>query len=155
MTDTATVADKFKLAFYEAARDLMAADIDTQYVYVTFGAPGTYDPEDLVSFLDIASEQETATIGNRSREETLTLTVAISCFRGGGQDSELVASARAYDILRRLEQYVRKTDTTLGGVVRHCFLVGHDSTGATDPASIDKGRVIEIMARFRAVARIT
>lgn len=151
----ATNADQFKTKFFEGVRDLMAGDEETPYVMVTFGAPGTYEPEDIVSFLAVTSEQQTATLGNRSREETLEITVAVSCFRGGGQEQEAVTSARAYQLLRMVEYYARKTDTTIGGTVRDCFLVGHDSFGQTDPQYLEKGRVTEITARFQAHARIT
>lgn len=152
---TSTAADEFKLKFYEATRDLMAEDPDTQYVMVTYGMPGTFEPDDLVSILDVKADQEPMTMGNRGREETLTLRVEISCFRGGGAEQELVCAQRAYQILRMIEHYFRKTDTTVGGTVRHCFLEGHDSQGQSDPQLLDKGRVIEISARFLAQARIT
>ncbi len=151
----ATAADEFKLAFFEAARDLMAADPDTEHVLVTYGWPGTFEPEDLVSFLGVTSEQEAASISRRSRDETLTLEVSISCYRGGGQDMEQVSARRAYQLLRMLDTFARVTDTTVGGTVMWCFLVGHESSGHTDPALIEQGRTNEIVARFSARARIT
>jgi hypothetical protein len=151
----ATAADEFKLAFFETIRDLMATDPDTPHVLVTYGAPGTFEPEDLVSFLGIESNQDPATIGNRSREEALTIEVSISCWRGGGQDMELVCAQRAYQLLRMIETQVRVTDTTVSGTVRHCFLVSHESSGATDLQFLETGRVIEITARFAARTRIT
>lgn len=152
---SATAADEFKTKFYEGIRDLFTGDEETPYVLVTFGAPGTYEPDDIVSFLAVTSEQNAATFGNRGREETLEITVAISCFRGGGQEQEQVTSARAYQLLRMIEFWARKTDTTIGGTVRDCFLIGHDSSGQTDPQYLEKGRVTEITARFLAHARIT
>jgi len=153
---TATAADEFKLAFFEAVRDLMAADADTPHVYVTYGHPGTFEPEDLVSFGRLTSSQDPATIGtNRSREEALTLEVQISCWRGGGVEVEQVCAQRAYQLLRMIETYARQTDTTIGGTVRHCFLVAHESEGQTDPGSLEQGRVIDITARFLARVRIT
>lgn len=151
----ATAADEFKLKFFEGARDLMAADPATREVAVTYGAPGSLDPEDIVSFLDVRSDQSAATIGQRARDEDLEITVAISCFRGGLEDMELVCARRAYQLLRMLDYYVRKTDTTLGGTVLWCFSLGHESAGQTDPQLISQGRVIEITARFLAKARIT
>lgn len=152
---TATAADDFKYAFFEAATELMAADPDTAEVLVSYGAPGSLDPEDVVAFLDVTSEQQAATIGQRSRDEDLTVTVAISCFRGGLEDQELVCGRRAYQLLRMLDYHVRKTDTSVGGTVLWCFLQGHESTGQTDPQLLQQGRVIEITARFLARARIT
>lgn len=151
----ATAADEFKLAFFNAATDLMAGDPDTENVVVTYGWPGSFAPDDLISFLGVTSEQDAATMGRRSRDETLELTVSISCFRGGGQDMELVTAQRAYQLLRMLETYCRTTDTTVGGTVMWCFLTGHESAGHTDPALIEDGRTNEIVARFTARARIT
>jgi hypothetical protein len=153
---TATNADAFKLAFYEAIVALFANDPDKDTVLVTFGAPGTYAPNDIVSFLDITADQEVATLGsNRGRDEQIDLTVSISSVVHGGQEAELLAHERAYGLLRALEYYVRRTDTSVGGTVRHCFLVRHGSSGQTDPALIAQGRVTEIVATFRAVARVT
>lgn len=152
---TATAADEFKLKFFEAVKALMAAGADTPNVLVTYGAPANLDPEDIVSFLGVTSEQNAVTMGNRGRDEDLTLEIAISCFRGGGEEMELVCGSRAYQLLRMIENQVRKTDTTVGGTVLWCFLQGHESSGQTDPTLIQEGRVIEITARFLARARIT
>lgn len=156
MTSTATAADEFKSNFYEAAKDLMAQDPDTPYVHVCYGTPATFEPEDIISFTSVSSDQTDGPIStNRAREETLTLEVVISCWRGGGQDMELVCARRAYQLLRMLETYARVTDTTVGGSVRHCFLVQHQSSGTTDPQLLEQGRVIDITARFMAKARIS
>lgn len=156
MTGTATNADAFKEAFYLAIQDAFAQDPDKQDVLVTFGAPGSYAPNDLVSFLDISADQDVATLGtNRGRDETIELTVSISCIVPGMQDAELQAHQRAYTLLRAIESYARRQDPTIGGTVRQCFLVRHGSSGQTDPALIAKGRVTEIVAIFRAVARVT
>lgn len=152
---TATAADEFKLKLFEKIRDLFAATPATTEVVVTYGAPPNLDPDDIVSFLGVTSEQSIATMGTRSRDEDLTIEVAISCFRGGGAEMEQVCGARAYELLRMIEFQVRKTDTSVGGTVLWCFLVGHESSGQTDPQLIQEGRVIEITARFSARARIT
>ena len=156
MSATATNADVFKEAFYQAITADFAGDPETETVLVTFGAPGTYVPNDIVSFLDLSADQDTATLGtNRGRDETIELTVSISCVVPGGQEAELLAHQRAYGLLRRIEYYARKTDTTIGGTVRWCFLIRHGSSGQTDPTLIERGRVTEIVAMFRAVARVT
>lgn len=148
-----TAAYDFKKAFFEAIRDHMAGDENTQYVSVNLGAPTSLDPEDVVAFMGITSDQAPATLGNRGREETLILEVQISCYRGG--DDEDLVTQRAYELLGIIEYYARKTDTTLGGTVRHCFLIGHESSGYTSPEDIANGRVSEILARFEAQARIS
>lgn len=156
MSSTATVALAFKKAFHQGIQQLFVLDSDTEAVLVTYGAPANYSPPDIVSFLDITSDQAVATIGaSRSRDESLALTVSISCVVAGGQEAELAAAERAYDLLRRIEYWARRTDTTIGGTVRECFLEGHSSSGQTDPALMSQGRVCEIVATFRARARIT
>lgn len=156
MISSTTAAHAFKAAFFEGVTNLMQADDETQYVQVTFGTPVDLNPDDIVGIMDITSEQNVATLGNRSREELLTLTVEISCFRGGAYPTlEREVSDRAYYILGLIERWVRVTDTTVGGTVRHCFLSGHESAGRTDPDNLEKGRVIEITATFLAAARIT
>ena len=70
----------------------------------------------------------------------------------------------AFDAADQLDRYVRwwhdghrsSTGTCfdIGGTVRHCFLVDHGSSGQTDPALMERGRVTEIVAVFRAVARV-
>lgn len=155
MTNTATAAQDFKLAFVSVARALWT---ETEpEVLVTFGHPGMNAPNDIVAFLDLTSSQEPGPMGpRRARDETLTINVQFSIFRGGrGDEVETMCSARAYKLLDDLETYVRVTDTTLGGVVRHCFLTSHTSEGATEPQIISKGRLIDVTAVFTALTRIT
>lgn len=151
----ATLGLAYKKAFYQAVKDLFAADPDTEQVYVVYGQPSTYQPDDIVSFGRLTSGQETATLStNRSREETLTLEVTVSCFMGGTEDGEIATADRAYELLRRIEHYVRMTDTTLGGLVRTCTLTAHNSEGATPEELMEAGRVTEVVATFTAHARI-
>lgn len=152
----ATLGLAFKKAFYEAVKTLMAEGYDTEHVYVVFGQPATYNPDDIVSFGRLSVGQAAATLStNRSREETLSLEVTVSCFLGGDEEAEIATAERAYELLRRIERHVRMTDTTLGGIVRECVLTSHESEGATPEDLIDQGRVTEVVATFTAKARIT
>lgn len=149
---TVSAAPAFKDAFYAAAQTLLAST-DVQVVP---GHPGQTQADDIVAFTGVVSEQEPATFGTRrQREETLVMDVVVSCYRAGGLEQEQVCSDRAYELLGVLEEYVRVTDTELGGVVRNCFLLGHTSDGSTDPAVLSSGRLIEINAQFVAKARIS
>lgn len=148
----ASAAPALKDAFYTTAGTLWAGSA----VQVSFGHPGQTQADDIVAFMGVNSEQEFATYGsNRGREETLVLDVRVSIYRAGGAEQEKVCSDRAYELLGELEEYVRVTDTTLGGAVRHCFLLGHSSDGSTDPQILSQGRLIEIEAQFVAKARVT
>lgn len=148
----ATVAPAFKNALFTACQTLFAAG----GVQVSFGHPGQSQVNDIVAVTRVSGSQEPVTLTpRRTREETLTAEVVFSVYRGGGPDMEKVCSDRAYALLAQLEEYVRVTDTTLGGVVRHCFLIDHDSTGTTDEQFLANGRLIEVTATFEAVARIS
>jgi hypothetical protein len=151
----ATLGLALKKALYAGIKDLFAPDPETEHVYVVFGQPANYVPDDIVAVGRITAGQDMATMGtNRSREETLTVDVTVSCFRGGDEDAEIATADRAYDLLRRIEHHVRMTDPTLGGVVRTCVLTSHESDGATPEDLIDQGRVTEVIATFTAHARI-
>lgn len=141
----------FKDAFVAVAETLWAGT-DVQ---VAFGHPGMTMADDLVVFGAVTSEQNPATMGQRSREEILTLEVVVSVYRGGGPEMEKVTSDRAYELLAQLETYARVTDTTITGSVRHCFLASYSSTGVTDPNVLAAGRETDITAQFVAAVRIT
>ncbi|MFP3686339.1 hypothetical protein SB847_21795, partial [Bacillus sp. SIMBA_026] len=82
-----TAALEFKKAFYLAVKALFASEPETEHVYVVFGQPANYVPDDIVSFGRVTTGQEAATLStNRSREETLTLDVTVSCFMGGDEE---------------------------------------------------------------------
>ena len=53
-----------------------------------------------------------------------------------------------------LAQYVRVTDTTLGGAVRQCFLTDLAADAATDPDVLAKGRMHVVVATLSAEARV-
>ena len=153
MTTVSDVSRQFKDALVTAA----TTAIDDTSVKVCYGQPGTEQPDDIVSVGRVTAVIDPATLTSslRTRELAVTAEVVVSVFRAGGQDMEKVAGDRAYQLLDMVEEYVRVTDTTLGGVVRWCFCTGHDSDGATDPQVTATGRLIEIKAEFAARARIT
>lgn len=154
---TATAADEAKFNFYAAIKDLWANDPDKNEVLVTYGAPGTYMPNDVVSFMGIRSNITHGPngYGTRARDEVISIDVMISVVRAGGPEQEIEAAKRAYVLLRALDTYTRVTDTTLGGAVLWCFCIQHQSSGFTDPTLLEQGRVIEITATFDAKARIS
>lgn len=153
MTDKATVAYKVKSALYEAARTLY--DPDT--VLVSFGlSTARADLNEMVALLEVRVRQEQGPLSatNRSRDEYVEQQVVISVFRAGPHDDREVSEA-AYEHLRKLEYYVRQTDTTLGGVAMHCQLTEHESYGYTQVENLSHGRLCEIEATFTARVRIT
>lgn len=153
MTDTATAAFNVKRALYQAAQQLY----DDTIVNVAFGATvEDRDRLEMVTFLELTANQEQGPLSssNRSRDEDVEVVVVFSVFRAGDPD-DLGVSEQAYANLRTLEQYVRKTNTTLDGACMWCFLASHNSYGYTDQDLLNQGRLIEIEATFRARVRIT
>ncbi|MDM4761886.1 hypothetical protein QT381_02565 [Galbitalea sp. SE-J8] len=151
MSKKFSLAGDFKRAFVEGATVLFA----DEPVKVAFGHPGIEQPDEIVAFTKVASEQEPATLStNRSRDETLTQTVVISVWREGGADQEQAASDRAYELLGALEEWARMTRTNVGGVL-WCALTSHTSDGETSPQVLAAGRLVEVEATFTARARIT
>lgn len=147
-----TVAGPLRIAM----RDAAVTAINDPAVQIEVGYPWPQTAADIVAVGAVRSTQEPATLGTqRSREETLTVDVLVSVFRAGGQEVEQVASDRAYALLGALERHVRITDTTLGGVVRHCFLTGHEMDSQPFSDDTGMGRTVEIAATFTAAVRIT
>jgi hypothetical protein len=151
---TGTAARIFRNALVERCTALWASE--TPFVRVTRGLPAFEVADDNVSIGSVTFNQEPANFGtNRSREETLTCEVLFFSYRGGSDEMEDVVEDRVYKLFTDLAQYVRVTDTTLGGVVRQCFATAGQSDAATDPAVMATGRLHVLTATFTAQARIT
>ena len=149
-----TDAREFRKAIYDRCVILYAGDTDP-YTRVVRGLPAFADALDNVCVGVVTSNQEAVTFGTqRSREETLTCQVDFYSFRPGGEEMEEVVEARAWEMVNELAQYVRVSDTTLGGVVRQCFLTDVASDAATDPDVLAKGRMHVISATFTAENRV-
>jgi hypothetical protein len=157
VTTGISAAPIYKAALFTAASTLWSGE--TSPVLTTYGMPAFDVYDDVVSFGAVTSQQEPATMGTlRERREILTQEVIFYCFRGGGQEQELVVMARAYELLGDLEQYVRVTDTHLGNpdiFVQGCFLTDHASDAATDQDVLARGRMHVLTATFTAESRIT
>lgn len=120
-------------------------------VLVTYGPPGPNQPDDIVAVMDVRGGQVMATMGNRSREETLDIDVVISCYRGGGTEVQQTVTERAYALMASLEVYLKTTDPSIGGTVRsNAGITTHDMT----EDATTKGRVAEIALTILAFARI-
>jgi hypothetical protein len=151
---SSTDAREFRKAIFDRCVILYAADVDP-YTRVVRGLPAFADAQDNVCVGVVTSNQEAITLSTqRSREEILTCEVTFYSFRFGGDEMEEVVEGRAWEMLDELAQYVRVTDTTLGGVVRQCFLTDVASDAATDPDVLAKGRMHVITATFTAENRV-
>ncbi|GAA1787909.1 hypothetical protein GCM10009748_23060 [Agromyces lapidis] len=149
---TATAAYEVKNALYDAASTLFAADD----VVVSWGFPIARDFDDYVVFTGMRTEQEPGPMGaRRARNENVFITASFDFFRAGEADDDRVVTDAAVDAVRRLEEYVRVTDTTLGGLCEWCFLESIDSEGFTDMGMLARGRQAVVEVVFHAFVRIT
>ena len=153
---TTTAAYKFKQALFDAATNLWKDDHPE--ILVNWGTlTGPNRPDEHVLFLGTDSDQAPATMStNRSREETLHVELQFFVTRWGEVDAAREADDYMYARIGELERYCRMTDTTLGGVVRHCFLVSHvtDARSFAGPNNT-AGHLAAAIVRFEAKARIT
>jgi hypothetical protein len=142
-----------KQALHDASVTLFADDD----VLVCWGHPGVQLPNDVFSWGRVAEVEEPGPISSsrRARDVTFQVYATISVYRPGGPDQEQVAEQRCYDLADAMSEYVRVTDTTLGGLVYWCFRTNYDSEGSTDATLLAKGRCIEATVEFTARARIT
>ena len=146
-----SAAPALRLALIAVCRELF----DGTDVEVFSGVPGRgYVPAKSIEIQGVETDQSAATFGSsRGREESLSIDVLIGISDGGGEEVDIPITEEAYDVLGKLEYYLRVTDTTLGGVVRECMLTRTTQVGATED-QIASGRFIEITATFTAKNRI-
>lgn len=155
MSSAFTAGMAFKKALFQRIQDLLADTPGAQDVLVCPGTPGTFQPDEIVAVTALEVQQDFATMGpNRTREETLTVTVVFSCLFGGDSTQELPSQERAFDLLGIIERDVRMTDTTLGGVVRQCMLTGVQTDGQTPEEYLQAGRGVDVTATFTARNRV-
>lgn len=141
---------------------LTAAFAADELVQVSDGHPGPTPSPDIVALMSTTTDQEPGPLGPaRSREETLTATVIVSSYLGGGAEVQTLVNKRALAIKSAVVAAIR-ADVSLGGAVRTCGVVGSELDmdiayaqnpyDAGDPIPI--GRVTEISVQIRAVVRI-
>jgi len=152
MSDVASAAYAVKNALYEAAKTLFAGDD----IVVSFGLPSDFGSPDQVFVGAFRSEQEPGPMGGRrSRNENVYVTVEFDFTRAGEAEDDKVVTDAAMDAVRRLEEYVRVTDATLGGVCEWCFLESIDSEGLTPLQVVAAMRQSSISVVFHAFVRVT
>lgn len=105
-----------------------------------------------------SSEIDHATIGGRrSLDETITLTVSVGTWQpyvgDEGDDDELATLKHSFELLGKVQQYIRTQDPTLGGTVLWCR-PGSSTSDTTDSTEVAEGRITEIIATFVCSHRI-
>lgn len=155
MTDyTGSVGLDYKVAMEAAVRTAIAGADPGGRVLVEWGYPEPGSADDMILIMNLDGDQDIANLGTqRQREETMNLKVHFCSWRSDQRQ----ADAAAWALLKLVTNQVRSItgDSTLGGVVRQCFLTGYSSQGFTYPDNTIRGRGCEVIANFTAMARIT
>lgn len=152
MSSVASAAYDVKVALYEAAKALHEDD----EIVVSFGLPGDKTYPDQVYVGAFRTEQEPGPMGGRrSRNENVFVTVEYDFWRAGHAEDDKVVTDAAMAAVRRLEEHVRVTDTTLGGVCEWCFLESVDSEGLSPLQVVAGGRQAVISVVYHAFVRVT
>lgn len=126
---------------------------------VSYGDPGTYQPQQIVAVMGTSTANERPVMGGgRPREEILAVEVVFSVFAPGTETQQEVATEAAYVLHDRLADYFKtKPNETLGGVCREAWVSGHDltETVAVNPSTNSAtGRVAEIRAVVTVRTRV-
>ncbi len=140
-----TAAPALKAALVAALTTLFPSP-----VLVTYGPPGTDEPDDIVSVLDVTVASAVDSPLMTGRTEEITVTVVFSCV--SGDDDQQVVTERAYSMLGDFEDYLRSTDPTIGGTVLGNGGVIEQSMTET---AVSAGRVSELTARVLAIAEMS
>lgn len=124
---------------------------------VHYGLPPTDQANDIVCIGEagtadaLRGEQATAAMGtNRSREETLYVSVLISSWRG--TTNQQLVSELAFDAMALIEDDLR-ADPTITGACRDADVVGWQLT-ETEWEALPKGRYAELDVTIRCRTRI-
>lgn len=134
-------------ALYAACQTLYAAQTgpDGSPVLVTYGPPGSYQPEAIVAVAMAVREpitQPTAST-NRSREKAAEIDVIISVEVHGGDAVAQIAAEKAYDLSELLESYFRTgPNETLGGACRNSFVSRIDFPNLSVTYDPDSGNAV-------------
>lgn len=142
-------------AIRAALLELVRTALDGDPAHVCAGHPGTYQPNDIVAVgISSDAQSEMGPLSpSRKREETVSLSLTISCYRGGGNEvAELVAD-RAFELLATIEAALR-TDYSIGGTCRFAALTAWRADEAVDEDILAMGRVTEIVATITCQSRI-
>lgn len=148
-----------------AQADAMAALLDAarvaladEQVDIGFGFRWPLVNRDWFFGADTSSDIEPKTIGpRRTVEETITLTVTVGTWKpfdpSADEATELTTLKHAFELLGKVQDYIRTQDIHLGDTVLWC-LPGSSTSQTTDADEIIDGRVTEIIATFVCSHRI-
>lgn len=150
---SATAAFTLKKALFDVATELWRED--KPEFEVVWGRIARW-PDQYVQFSDMTFDQEPATVSpNRSREETVRVSLNWFVFRGGQVGAAIEAEEYLFSRVGELERHIRYSDPTVGGVARHCFLTEGGIDTAEGTRANHKGHLAAALTTFEGKIRIT
>lgn len=152
-----------------AAKVALKTDLDDLLdgVQVVYGHPGAFLSDDIVSVGNVRATREFGPMGTqRKLTESLSIDLAVSCWRGG-VESQQVATEAAFDLLAAVEAYLSDVGTTnsaqltLGHSVWRAWVTDFEltetdatMTDADGQSLLNLGRIAELAVTISATARI-
>ena len=113
---------------------------------ITYGMPGTFEPNDIVTVGNVRVTNSDPVMGNQRRvEELIEVSILLSCYRAGGPAAQRTATEAVYGMYSALRDYFRTSpNETLGGSVRTSRVTSHELFEDDDPDAVKNGRLSQI-----------
>ena len=148
MTTAAPLVDAYLI-------DVLLPEIYPTGVTILRGAPGTTTTADVVSLRSTTVDDVQVQMGpQRRHDETMTVTLLLSCFRAGDYRAQRAADEAAWAMLTLLRDGLRFDRTpNMAGAVRHAVVASYSLDREDDPAVLAKGRVAVITVTLAIKAR--
>ena len=141
----------------KAALQVVLVGLHPDPVLVTYGAPGAFQPPEIVALLDQRVTVERPTMSPaRPREEIVETDVVFSVFTAGDAEAQQLATERAFEMLGPFIDYFKtKPNETLSGACREAWVTGYVLNESTVPTKDGiAGRLSEITATVTSRTRI-
>lgn len=109
-------------------------------VLVSYGVPGPMPMPDVIAITDTRTDED-------GDEESFDLTIVVSCYVGGGDAAQAVATTRAYSLWASVRAAIYAAPT-LSGTARVTALANEHRTAETvafDAHQVPVGRLTEIV----------
>lgn len=130
-------------ALYDVAVALYGAQVDTsgRKVLVSYGKPGSYQPDFIVALMNTRQPITRPTMGtNRSREKEAEIDFLFSCYVPGAEVAQQVATEACDDLIELLDAHFRTApNETLDGACREAWVSNVE--GPVPDVITDKTRV--------------
>lgn len=119
------------------------------------GAPGTHVEQDVVSLRSTTVDDAQVCMGPaRRRDETITVTLILSCTRPGDVTAQETADDAAWAMLSALRDTLRSATTpNLGGAVTSAEVASYALERPDDPELLAEARNATITVQLRVKAR--